>query len=92
MVKCGWGLVEHPNIVLSAYEKLVAPPQFVYQSFSSAPINGLQMIKSQGKTNFLGELEHAIVFGQNKPENALKAFLSADVDKQLQKASSEPVC
>jgi hypothetical protein len=36
-------------------------------------------------------LEHAVVFGQDKHENALKAFLSADVDKQLQKASSEPL-
>ena len=32
-----------------------------------------------------------MVFGQDKPENTLKAFLPADVDKQLQKASSKPL-
>src|SRR6516165_1053642 len=59
--------------------------------FQVGPINCLQKIKTHGKTNFLGELEHAVVFGQDKTKNAIKAFLPADVDKQLQKASSEPL-
>src|SRR6516165_12794046 len=49
------------------------------------------MIESHGKTNFLGDLEHVVVFWQDKPENTLKTFLPADVDKQLQKASSKPL-
>jgi hypothetical protein len=36
-------------------------------------------------------LAHVVVFWQDKPENTLKAFLPADVDKQLQKASSKPL-
>src|SRR5271166_5835072 len=59
--------------------------------FQFGPHHGLQTIKSHGKTNFLGDLEHAVVFGQDKPENALKPFLPADVDKKLQKATSEPL-
>src|SRR5208337_2269975 len=59
--------------------------------FEFGPHHGLRTVKSQGKTNFLGDLEHVEVFGQDKPENALKPFLPTDVDKKLEKASSEPL-
>src|SRR6516162_5373047 len=51
--------------------------------FQFCPLDGLQKIKSHAKANFLGELEHVVGFWQDKPENTLKTFLPADVDKKV---------